>query len=303
MFISLFRAIKFSLQDVVRNIWLSIVTVTIFVLALITVNMLLVVSVISDATIGAIKDKIDINLYIGENATENEILALKAKITQLPQAKDVLYISKTQALTNFREKYKNDPEILQALRELGKNPLNAALIVKPKEAESFESLLAGIDQLDSGIIESQNFEDHEAILGKINSISEKVNLAGLAVSAIFLSITILMVYNSIRMAIYTHRMEINIMRLVGASNGFIKAPYLISGVIYALLGTLIAIICFFPFLSLLQPYLETFFIGYNVNVFSYFAENSLKIFGAQFGAMAFLNIFTGYIAVSKYSKV
>ena len=111
MFISLFRAIKFSLQDVVRNIWLSIVTVTIFVLALITVNMLLVVSVISDATIGAIKDKIDINLYIGENATENEILALKAKITQLPQVKDVAYISKTQALTDFREKYKNDLEI------------------------------------------------------------------------------------------------------------------------------------------------------------------------------------------------
>lgn len=301
--ISLIRIIKFSFQDIFRNIWLSIVTVTILVLAIFSINILLVVDLISKSTIGAIKDKIDISIHIKNDVNDSEIMALKAKLSNFEQVKEIKYISKADALNNFKIKYKDNIEILDALKELGRNPLSPSLVIKPKDTDNSKSLIDDLNTLETDIIESRNFDDHELILTKISTISEKVGQAGLGISSVFAFITILMVFYSIRIAIYTHANEIAIMRLVGASHWFIRAPYLVSGVIYALLGILIVIIAFYPFLSLLQPYLATFFTDYNINIFSYFADNFLKIFGYQFLVASLINFVASLAAVSKYSKV
>lgn len=303
MLISLLRIIRFSFQDIIRNIWLSLVTITILILALVSVNILLVVNLLSDTTMSAIKDKIDVNLYLTQDAAEDEILALKAKISNLSNVDSVLYVSKDEALLSFRSKFKDNLEVLHALRELGKNPLSPSLNIKPRDTENFEALISQLGALDESIIEYKNFDDHEAVLSKINTISKRVNKVGLMVSVIFIAISIMMVFNSIRMAIYTHRYEIGVMRLVGASRWFIRAPYLVSAVVYALIGVLIIVSAFFPFLGLLQPYLETFFIGYNINVFSYFTQNFFIFFGLQFLGAVLISSLASIIAVAKYSKV
>ena len=286
-----------------RNIWLSIVTVTILVLAIFSINILLVVDLISKSTIEAVKDKVDINIHIKNGISDNEIMALKAKVSNFEEVESIRYVSKEQALTNFKIKYKNNPEILDALRELGRNPLSASLVIKPRHADNYQGLIYNLNKLENEIIESSNFDNHELILKKISAISDNVNQVGLIVSSIFVFITTLIVFYSIRIAIYTHASEIAIMRLVGASHWFIRSPYLISGLIYALVGVLIVVIAFYPFLSLLQPYLEVFFVDYNVNIFAYFADNFFKIFGLQFLAASFVNFVASLIAVRKYSKV
>ncbi|MFH1822879.1 MAG: permease-like cell division protein FtsX [Patescibacteria group bacterium] len=303
LFLSFLRIIKFSLQDVGRNIWLSIVTITILILALFSINMLLVVKVISQTAIDAIKDKVDVSLYLVPEAEENEILALKAEISNLNQVKEVTFISKAEALEFFRKKNEDNPEILQALRELGKNPLTPSLVIKPKNTESVDQFITELNKIESGIIESRNFTDHKLLLGKINNITDKVNRVGFAVSLIFILTTLLVVYNAIRVAIYTHRREINIMKLVGASNPFVYMPFLFSSIIYTFIGVAVATVIFYPFLGLLQPYLEAFFIDYNINLVSYFNENFINIFGLQFAGIALINIFASFIAVRKYAKV
>jgi len=297
------RVIKFSLQDIGRNIWLSLVTIIILVLALFSINLLLVVKVISATAISAVKEKIDISLYLRTNTEENRILALKAKISKLEQVKDIEYISQQAALESFKVKHKNNPEILQALVELGKNPLSPSLIIKPKNIDQYDELIASLNKIEDDIIESRNFADRKTMLEKINSITDKVSEAGLLMSLVFVFITLLVVYNAIRVAIYTHRMEIGIMKLVGASNWFIRAPYLLSSIIYTLIGLIATIIIFYPFLGLLQPYLEAFFIGYNFNVISYFNSHFIAIFGIEFLAAALINALASLVAVSKYSKV
>jgi len=301
--LSFARVIKFSLQDIGRNIWLSLVTIIILVLALFSINLLLVVKVISATVISAVKEKIDISLYLRTNTEENRILALKAKISKLEQVKDIEYISQQAALESFKVKHKNNPEILQALVELGKNPLSPSLVIKPKSIDQSDELIANLNKIDDDIIESRNFADRKTMLEKINSITDKVSEAGLLMSLVFVFITLLVVYNAIRVAIYTHRMEIGIMKLVGASNWFIRAPYLLSSIIYTLIGLIATIIIFYPFLGLLQPYLEAFFIGYNFNVISYFNSHFIAIFGIEFLAAALINALASLVAVSKYSKV
>ncbi len=287
----------------VRNVWLSIITIIIITLALFSVNLLLTVKILTSATVSAVKEKVDISLYLKSDASENFILALKSQIENFDTVKEVEYVSKQVAIESFREKHKNDPEILQALLELGKNPLSPSLIIKPKDINNYDELIVDLNKIEDNIIESRNFDDHKAILAKINNISEKASEAGLFISSLFILITILVVYNAVRVAIFTHKREIGIMKLVGASTWFIRAPYLISGMIYAFLGVIMIIIIIYPFLSLAQPYLETFFSGLEVNLLNYYNNNFLLIFGLEFLAASLVNVLASLVAVGKYSKV
>ncbi len=301
--LSLYRIIKFSFQDIARNIWLTIVTVTILLLALFSINTLLTVRVISDNAVFAVRDKINISLFIKADTPESEIMALKAKISNSDKVKSIDYISQQSALEVFREKYKNNQSVLNALKELGRNPLSPSLTIIPNDFATSELLINELKILDSPIIESRDFSDNTVILEKINNITKRVNEVGLFIIIIFVLTSLLVVYNAIRVAIYTHRQEIEIMRLVGASNFFIYMPYVVSAFVYTLVSILIVISVFYPFLSLLQPYLEVFFMGYSVNILSYFVDNFALIFGVQFGVVLFINVIATLFAVRKYAKV
>ena len=215
----------------------------------------------------------------------------------------VNYISKQTALDSFRDKYKNNQSVLVALKELGRNPLSPSLTISPKDFNNSNLLINELKMLDNQIIESRDFSDNTIILEKINNITKRVNEVGLIIIALFILTSLLIVYNTIRVAIYTHRQEIEIMRLVGASNFFIYMPYIWSAFIYSLLSVLIIIAIFYPFLSLLQPYLEIFFTDYNINILAYFVNNFAFIFGSQFIAILVINSLTSLFAVRKYAKV
>jgi len=301
--LSFYRIIKFGLQDIARNAWLTVVTITILLLALFSINTLVTVRLISDNAVGAIKEKINISLYLKPDTIESEILALRDRLASSDKIKSVVYVSKQSALDNFREKYQNNQQILAALKELGRNPLSPSLTIIPEDFSQSNLLINELKMLDSPIIESRDFSDNTVILNRINSITKRVNEIGLFIIAIFIITSLLVVYNAIRVAIYTHRQEIEIMRLVGASNYFIYLPYLFSAFIYALLSVLIVIAVFYPLLSLLQPYLEVFFMGYNVNILSYFVDNFGLIFGAQFLVVLVINEVASLFAVRRYARV
>jgi len=217
--------------------------------------------------------------------------------------KSVDYISKDEAITSFRERYANDQAILGALKELGRNPLSPSLTIIPKDFNESNLVISELRVLDSSIIESRDFSDNSIILSKINNITKRVNEVGLFIISIFILTSLLVVYNAIRVAIYTHRQEIEIMRLVGASNFFIYMPYLFSAFMYALFSVLIIIGIFYPFLTLLQPYLEAFFVGYNINIVTYFLDNFWFIFGGQFLVVLFITALASLFAVRKYARV
>lgn len=301
--LSFFRIIKFSFQDIARNVWLSIATITILLLALFSINTLMTVRVISDSAAKAVQEKIDISLYIKPETPEADIMALKDKLAASERVKNIVYISKESALTGFREKYKNNQEVLAALKELGRNPLSPSLTIIPSDFSQSELLINELKMIDSPIIESRDFADNSVVLSKINSITDRVNEVGLFMIAIFILTSLLVVYNTVRVAIYTHRQEIEIMRLVGASYSFIYLPYVVSAFVYTLLSIMIIIAVFYPFLSLLQPYLEVFFMGYNVNILSYFINNFWSVFGLQFLAILAINVFASLFAVRRYAKV
>ncbi|OGF18832.1 hypothetical protein A3G56_02500 [Candidatus Falkowbacteria bacterium RIFCSPLOWO2_12_FULL_45_10] len=302
--LSIARVLKFALQDFGRNFWVSLVTVTILVLSLFSVNFLVVVDYISQQAIKSVEEKIDLSLYLNADAAEEDISALKRELESVAGVVEVSYVSKAQALESFQSKNRDNQSLQEALREVGKNPLNPSLVVQAKELADYETVINSLDKLSKHtVIESKNFDDHRNLLQSMNTITARTRQIMLLVSFIFIAVTVLVVFNAVRIAIYTHRKEIGVMKLVGASNWFIRAPFLAEAILYSFLGVIAVIAIFYPFIHLLQPYLGSFLNTASVDLVGYFNGHFIIIFGVEFLGASLINIIASSIAVGKYVKV
>ncbi|MBU4332729.1 permease-like cell division protein FtsX [Patescibacteria group bacterium] len=310
MFISLFRLTKLTLQNFFRNIWLSIVTLTIVILALISINILITLNVLTNTAVETIKDKIDISLYFKPEVSGDQVYTVKAKIETFDKVANVDYISPDQALVEFRARHEDNPLLMASLDELDGNPLGATLVIKAKNLEDYASILAKIQGPEFGeyanFIQETNFNDYELVIGKLNKFSKKVQTVGIVVIGIFLLITILIIFNTIRIAIYTHQEEISIMRLVGATSWFIRGPFLMESALYGLFAWGITMTIIFPFLNFARPHLMIFLgtqasEGFDIVV--YFQENFLSIFGFQLVLIVLLSMISSNIAIRRYLRV
>lgn len=304
MFITFYRVGKFAWQGFWRNIWLSLATVSIMALAGLTVNTLIALNVVADSTMTALEKKIDVSLYLVPEATEAQAVEVKDYLEQLAQVATVRYVSPAQALERFRIRHAKDSAILQSLEELDTNPLAATLIVTARRPESFPEILEIIDHSPHRkLVAEENFADHRRTIAEISAIADRINRAGVAVTVTFIVIAVLIVFNTIRMAIYTQREEIAIMKLVGASNTFITAPFIVASVLYGGLSTAITVALTFPLLDAIQPYLQNFFSGIPLDIVVHFRDNFFVIFGAQLMGIIVLVVLGSGIAIRRYLKV
>ncbi|MFA4937488.1 MAG: permease-like cell division protein FtsX, partial [Patescibacteria group bacterium] len=261
--LSLYRIIKYGGQNFTRNFWLSLVTVTIIVLSLFSISILGLVTVISNEALANLEQKIDISVYLKPKLDEASIMSLKAEIEALPGVKAVNYVTADQALTKFKEKYQNNESIAEALILLGVNPLGASLNIKAYSEQGYQTILNSLEgELYTDLIQEARFDDYRQVISGINDLAVKVENVGIGISIIFLVIALLVVFNTIRINIYSQREEIEIKRLVGATNWYIRAPFWVESIIYALLATLITAVIFYFSLSWLDPYVASLFDGY-----------------------------------------
>ncbi len=298
------RIIRFSIQNFYRNIWLSLVTLTVIVLTLLSLTSLIILNAAANQAILSIKDKIDISIYFPRGTSEEQVQSVKATIEKYPDIKAVAFVSAEQALQKFRQLHQNEALITDALNELGENPLGPTLTVKARDVNLYPQILNRLkkDKIDT-LTEEIDYDDHKLVIQKLEEGSGKIKQAGLVVSLVFALISLLVVFNTIRIGIYTHRHEIGIMKLVGAGNWFIRAPFLVEGIIYSILGILIFWLLFYLLIGIIQPLLYRFFIDINFNLMSYLAGHFFYIFGFELIAVIILNIISSFIAMGKYLKV
>lgn len=303
-FVTFSRVIKFALQNFWRNFWLSVVTVTIITLSLVSVSILGALNIISNEALGRLEERIDISIYLKPELTLAEVQSVKTQVEAINGVKSVDVINAEQALERFKERHTANPLIAEALLEIGENPLGASLIVKAISDKGYQQILDEVTSDNfSEVVQNARYDDYRKVIQAITDLSTKINNIGQVISLIFLVISLLVVFNTIRMNIYTHREEISIMRLVGASNGFIRSPFVLEGVLYALLATLLTAAIFFPSLSAVQPYVNGFLSGYEFDLVDYFTQHSLSFFGWQFIGASVLSVIASYVAMRRYLKV
>lgn len=299
---TLFRIIKYGFQSFWRNGLLSAATVVVMVLALSVFEGLIIFRSITETAIAALEDKIDISVYFESNAQTDDILKVKKSLESIKEVKEVAYISREKALELFQERYGTEANIIQSLKELGDNPLLASLDIKAHDPNDYETI-AGYLEGDTfkSLIKKVTFTESRLVIERLAKISDTVEKMGLALT-IFLAFTAALVtFNTIRLAIYSNREEIGIMRLVGASNAFLNGPYIVQAVIFSVLATFLSILITAPLVSFSSPYIQSFIP--EMDTYKYFYANLFSLFGYQFLFALALGVVSGTVAIRKYSKV
>ncbi len=212
------------------------------------------------------------------------------------------YISKEEALSQFKEKHQNDPLILESLEELGDNPLQAILNIKAAKAGSYKDVTEFLEKGKyKDLIDKVNYRQNEAIISKVFDVSDAIKLGGMAVGIVLALIAVLVAFNTIRLAIYSSRDEITVMKLVGASNWFVRGPFLLQGILSGIFAAIINLLIFFGITWKLAPQLDVYLPG--SELFSYYYIHIFEIFLVLLGIGVFLGVVSSFIAVRRYLKV
>ena len=300
------RIIKFGFQNVVRNAWLSLATVSILILALLSVNFFILAQGFLESTLVSIEKKIVVSVYARPNISEKEFFALVDRLKAMPQVASIDYVSREDALSRLKDKFEKDGNTLitDTVSQLDENPLTESFVVHAKQVEDYPAIMEVLsEQQYDSLVEKKKFDDRSMLIAKVQILKNRLQQASILVNAFFALIAVLIVYNTIRITIYSRRREFGIMKLVGATNSFIRGPLLIEGIWYALISTVLTVLILFPILGFLQPYTEQFFDGQAFDVLGYFSSNFVEFFGTQFLAVIFLTIVSTLFAMSRYLKV
>lgn len=301
MWTSFKRIIKWAFKNFWRNGWLSTATVSIMTLTLLVITVLLMVNIIANAVLENLEKKIDISVYFKLETSEEEILDVKSQLEELEEVDSIAYTSQEEALINFKEKHKDNPILLQSLEELEINPLEASLNIKARETSQYASInqfLEGVYYQD--VIDKVNYMQNKEVIDKLSGIILDVKTAGLGLTILLALIVFLVTFNSIRLAIYSSREEISVMRLVGATNWFIRGPFIVEGILYGIIATIATLAILYPVFYFLSPKISGFLpIG---DIFAYFQANLLSFLLLLLGIGIILGGFSSLIAVRKYLK-
>lgn len=302
-FVTTWRVIVASWKNFTRNIWLALTTIFVLVLALMSVNVLVGVNVLLGNAVHVLEDKIDVSVYFKPQTPQAVLEQAKFFMAGLPQVKSVTLLSSDQALQDFKDRHKNDPKILAAVGELDQNPLGGTLILKARTPADYPFLIQALQnpQFDFAI-ESKNFDDHSETIRRVQGIGDSARKFGLALIIIFAVFSMLLVFNTIRVAIYTQREEIGVMRLVGASSAYVRIPFVLEGILLALLAVAISIGGVLSVANYLDPRLAMMFDGTDPGLFLYVQSHLLEIVGVEGGILSLLVGISSWAAAGKYLK-
>lgn len=285
----------------------SAATVLIMTVTLAIIGSLIFLSALLTYTLDTIKDKVDVSVYFVTTATEANILAVKDRLEKLPQVKSVSYTSAEDALIAFRERHANDQLTLQALNELGGNPLDASLSVKAKDPSEYESIVNFLEAsptLSAGgasIVDRINYAQNKEVIDRLSLAIRATREIGFAVVIIFAIASILIAFATVRLAIYTARDEIGVMRLVGASNAYIQGPLIITGIITGVAAAVLVLLLLWPATVYTGAKTVGWFGGFNLA--SYYAGNFALIFFIIMGSGILLGAIASVFAIRRYLKV
>ncbi len=301
------RMITSGAKDFTRGGAVTVATVLIMTVTMGIIASMIFLSAILGGTLESIKDKVDVNVYFVQSASEDEILEVAEKVRQLPEVKEVTYTSREQALVEFRERHATDQLTLQALDEIGANPLNASISVKAKDPAEYGSIvefLSNDPTLVSGgtsIIHRVNYYQNKEVIDRLSAAMNTTKSTGVAIVILFAIASIVIAFATIRLAIYSSRDEIAVMRLVGASNMYIRGPFIVAGVIAGVLAALITLVLLFPISWFAGDALESWLSGFNL--FSYYLSNFASVFLILLGSGIALGSLASLIAVRTYLRI
>jgi cell division transport system permease protein len=304
---SIRRVLVSGWKNFARGGAVSAATVLIMTVTLAIIGSLIFLSALLTFTLNTIKAKVDVSVYFVTTATEPQILAVRDQLQQLPQVASVTYTSADDALAAFRDRHASDQLTLQALDELGGNPLDASLEIQandPSEYESIVNFLQASPALSVGgtsIVDRINYAQNKEVIDRLSLAIQATREIGFAVVILFALASILIAFATVRLAIYTSRDEIGVMRLVGASNSYIQWPFIITGIITGAVAAALVLLLLWPATWYVGGRTASWFGGFNLA--TYYSGHFFLIFLILMASGIVLGAIASVFAIRKYLTV
>lgn len=245
--LKLFRTFNEGVQNFRRDKWLTMATVMVMSLALYLMGVFLFSGYGVLNIIKSIEDRINLSAEIDFAVDENKILEIKQKIEKIQEVESVNYISREDVLNDFIEKNQDDKNMMRMLEEIKDanpegNPFYANLIITAKEFEYYSSIDEYLKKEYKDELAGTNYEKNKAAMDNFNKYLIFIKNVSLGLGSVLILISIVLTLNTIRMSLYANRKEFEIMRLVGASNLYVKLPTIFEGLLYGLTSSIITVI-------------------------------------------------------------
>jgi len=299
MFTYLRRIIRFGWYNFWREGSLNIATVFVLTVTISLMAFLLVAQGGVKYLIVQIQDKIDISVYLRADLTQEELLTAQEKLSDMPEVQTVTMVSKEDALIEFQERHKNDPILLESLEVVGVNPFYGSLNIRAVSPDQYAAILTVLNSTAmENVIHKVDYIEKKTVIEKLSKFISNINALGLFF-ALALGITaVLVTFNTIRVAIYDSTKEISIMRLVGASNSFIRGPFIVQGIIAGIIAAFISFLILFLTAYFSGDKIESLTNGFNL--FTWFGARAVGLFFLQLATGIVLGVVSSLVAIRKY---
>ena len=300
------RVIKSGLQNAIRNITLAVAAMAVITITLTTILLLVIANATLNNTIKQINNKIDISVYLSDSITDQQKNSLIKGLKNLREVKSVQYISKDEVLALYEAQNSSNSSIKSAIAQTS-NPLPATINIVPVNPSNLNQIKIYINQPKILALQSDPSSYNGSLKVAIDKIGKTTALlreAGIISIAVFAAVSVLIIFNTIRMTIFNRRDELQIMRLLGASTWYIRGPFVVENIIYGMLSAGISILIVDILFTTVSDSLQAssfglLDIGY-ANL--YFRQYFWFILGIQFSIGILIGAVSSVIATRRYLK-
>lgn len=306
--ITISRIFRYGLSNFARNAWLTTAATAVMTVTLTILLATLTLHLVFQDTLAEIRQKIDISIYLSDTITDDQRAELEAEIHKIAGVTTIDYVSKAQARQDYITQNSGDKQQLEALSVLGENnPFPASLKVHVSNTDHLNEIaeLVGQEKWQPyqfpGKKASISGSRKDAIenIAKAAQFSE---IAGLAVSGLFLVLSVMVIFNTIRMAIFNRRDEIEIMKLIGAEKSFIRGPFIVEACLYGIFAAVVAIALMYTALLTAGPSISNAGISIEPTI-KFFSNYPALIFVGELLAGILIGIVSSFLAIRRYLKV
>lgn len=310
------RIIAYGISGFRRNIWLSVIAIITMTMTLLTLtSFALAEQVITKKYEEFSQQNIDYAIFLKDSATDLDISQLQDQIKERTEVSSIDFISKEQAREKFNSLFGDDPDLKGVISD-DNNPLPREITVKfadPKFISSFNNFIEQDRFKD--IVDKTSYQKNQTAIDNYLRTTNFLRVFGLAISIFFILVSVLVLLNTLRLTIYSRRTEIEVMRFVGATQGYIRGPFIVEGVIFGLISAIIATSLSWLFLNQLEVLISQTFVAGNANVLTdLFADTLIKSGQSMVGSVLtvlflmqvifglVLGVFCSMFAVKRYLK-
>lgn len=304
--ITLGRIIKTGMVNFFRNAWLAMAAIAVMVVTLTIVLFSWLTSATFNRTIEQITERIDISIYVADTTTEEQLDELMTGLENLSNVESLEYYDKDMALERYMEQNADNPQLLQAITQT-ENPLPATIQIVPVDLDRIEEIRTYLDQPDIKALQSDPPSysgDRKEAIDKISHATNILQRAGVIAVGVFGLVSVLIIFNTIQMAIFNRRDELSIMRLLGATTTYIRGPFVVEAVMYGVISALLSVLFIYLMFAVSSSTLQASSLGLLDISYSnqYFNNHFWWILAAQLGVGILIGAASSIIATKRYLK-